>query len=154
MRVKHASPAVRAFAPKCDSSSIAIEVRAPRNQVLNLSRGFFGKQLNGAFVTQPRSGGERIFEVKLDGIGFPNRRSNSTLRVARIGFRGFRLRQNEDAPMAGQFHGRAEPGDAAPDDQEIRINALVFSTCRHVGYLSRNRTAKTLISTGALVLNG
>src|SRR5262249_47228978 len=121
--------------------------------LFDLSRSFVGKNPNRRFVAQSGSRNEGVGKVEFSGDGLPDRRRNSTLCVARVGFTRLGFGENEHTALIRKLHRSAQTGCTAADDDEIRVDSLVRRRCPHVATLADWSAVAALISARHLVLN-
>ncbi len=120
VRVQHASCAVRPFDRQRGLAvRIAVERRSPLNQLADVARAALDEEVHRAFVAQAVTGGNRVGGMQLGRIIRADRGGDAALRVSGVAFARLGLRQHEDRAGARQFHGGTQPGDAAPDDEEV-----------------------------------
>src|SRR5215470_3275976 len=79
MRVQNPITAVRALATECQLCTFAIELRAPRNQLLNSLRCVLDQNTRRCWIAQPVAGIQRVLEMQADFIFVAKRRGNSSL---------------------------------------------------------------------------
>jgi hypothetical protein len=120
--VKHAPSAVRCFhRQRRLSARNAIELHAPRDQFTDKSRAVLHQDLHGPFVTQAIARRDRICSVPLGAVAWSDGCGNPALCVTGVAFSRFCLGKNEDIAVPGDLRGRAKRGDAAADDEKVRV---------------------------------
>src|SRR6516162_3367388 len=119
MGVQYTVPAVGAFSGKCDVGSGAIELGAPLNQFFNPSRAFFHQDTRRIRIAQSIAGFEGVVEVQADFVVVAQSRSDTALRVLRIGLSDLPLSKAQDAPRRGELHRGAQTGNASAHNDEV-----------------------------------
>jgi hypothetical protein len=120
--VKHAPSAVRRFhRQRRLSARDAIELHAPRDQFADKSRTVLHQDLHGPFVTQAIARRDRIGCVLFGTVAWSDGRGNPTLCVTGVAFSRFCLGKYEDIAVPGNLRGGAKRGDAAADDEKVRV---------------------------------
>ena len=117
--VQHAVAAVRSFAGEGNLRSGAIELRAPLDELFDSRRPFFDQHASRFFVDQTVAGLQRVFQVQRDFVVIAERRSNSALRVLRVGLGDFTLGDTENAACGGELDRSAQPGNSRANNDEI-----------------------------------
>ena len=122
MCVEHAPGAVRRFhRQRRLSVRIAVELHAPRDQFADKPRAVLDEDLNRPFVTQAIAGRDRVCRVVFGTVPPSHSCGNPALCVAGVAFSRFCLGENEDVAVSGNLRGRAKRGDAAADDEKVRV---------------------------------
>ena len=118
--VQHAPHAVRRFAPeRRPSVRVAIEARAPVDQLAHVARAFLDEHVDGRLVAQSVAGADRVRRVQRGAVVVADRRRDAALRVAGVALARIGLGEDGDAPGGRQRDGRAQSGDAAADDEKV-----------------------------------
>ena len=130
VRVQHAVAAVRAFAREGEAVALAVELRAPLDQLLDGARTLLHQRAHGVAVAQPVAGGERVLLVQFHFVVVAERHGDAALRVLRGGFAQRVLGHHQHAAGGGQFDGRAQSGYSGADHEEIRVHWLITSLTR------------------------
>src|SRR5664280_1876202 len=76
---------MRPFASECDLGAGAIELRTPRDELLDTVRAFFHQDARSLFVAQAVTRLERVLQVEADFVVVAKRGGDATLRVLRVG---------------------------------------------------------------------
>src|SRR6185436_11734129 len=119
-RVQYAAHAVRGLASAGQLAvGVAIEARAPVEQLLHVRRPFLDEHAHGVLVAEAVAGLDGVGGVERGTVVAAERDGNAALGVAGVAFGGFALRENQDAADGREGNRRAQPGDAAADDHEI-----------------------------------
>ena len=119
-RMQHAAHAVRAFG--CErrlAVSVAIEPRAPLDQLARIARSLVAEHAHGALVAEPVARDHRVARVEFRRVVFADRRGDAALRVLGVAFVRIGFRDDDDVAGRRQLDRRAEPRDSAADDDEV-----------------------------------
>ena len=100
--------------------AIAIEPRAPVDQLADEARPILDERLHRALVAEAVAGRQRVLRMEIRRIARADGRGNPALRMAGVPLVRLRLRQDEDIPDGTEFGGGAEARDATSDDEVIR----------------------------------
>src|ERR1019366_5657460 len=79
--VQHTAAAMRPFASERDLGTGAIELRTPRDELLDTGRAFFHQDARSLFVAQAVASLERVLQVEADFVVIAKRGSDATLCV-------------------------------------------------------------------------
>ena len=132
-RVQHAAHAVRAFG--CErrlAVGVAIEPRAPVDQLARIARPFVAEDANGALVAEAVARDHRVGGVQFGRIVFADRRGDAALRVLGVAFVRIGFRDDDDVAGRRQLNRRAEPRDSAADDYEVAAYIHRGYTTAHI----------------------
>ena len=121
-RTEDAAPAVCSFPGERKPFADFVELRPPGDQFLNPFRSFFHQDSHGLATTEAVTGFQRIGEMAADVVFFAERHRDATLGIHGVAFQGMPFGQHQHTPGAAQFNGRAQPGDAASDDEKVCFN--------------------------------
>ena len=108
--MQHAAAAVGALAGEGQAGALAVEFRAPRDQLLDGRRPFFHQRVHRGAVAQTVAGVERVLLVQRDFVVVAERHGDAALGVFRAGFAKAFLGDHQNLARFGQFDGRAQPG--------------------------------------------
>ena len=100
---------------------VAIERRAPGEQVADVAGAFFTQHPHGALVAQAVAGRQRVLGVQLRRVVAADRGRDAALRVAGIPLRRPRLGQDDDVARLGELDRRAQRRDPASHDQIVAL---------------------------------
>ena len=145
VRVQNAVAAVRAFAREGELAALAVELRAPLDQLLNRGRALFHQRVHRGAIAQAVAG----------DTGCPascSATSSSSLSATAMPPCAYSEEDSRRLSFAttstvaglGQFDGRAQPGDAGADDKKVRIHWLLRSYQGH----AESRQAYTISNGG------
>ena len=118
--MQHAVPAVRPFASEHELGAVAIELRAPGNQLLDARRPLFHQDFHRIGITQAIAVAESVLQVQADFI-FVAERGNSTLGILRVGVGNFFFRQHEHTTSFRQFNRGPQARDTSADHYEVGL---------------------------------
>jgi hypothetical protein len=119
--MKDAAHAVRAFdRQRGPAAGIAIESRAPLDQLAHAARAVLDEDPDGSFVAQPIASREGVGRVQIRGVVRAHGGGNPALGVSGVAGSRFCLREDQHRARTGQLHGRAQSRYPAPDDEEVR----------------------------------
>ena len=102
MRVQDAIAAVCAFASKRELGTFAIELRSPRDQLLNAFWSIFDEDLGRFGVAQAVARIQSVLQVQTDLVFIAERCGNPALRVLSVGVAELIFRENENTPGGSQ----------------------------------------------------
>ena len=100
---------------------VAIELRSPGDQLAHVARTVFDEHADRGFIAETVAGGDRVGRMQLRRIIGANGRRNAALGVAGIAFLGFCFCEDQNVTGAAQLRRRAQRGDAAADDEKVRV---------------------------------
>ena len=124
MCVQDAPAAVRALLRERERCALAIERRAPLDQLLDRRGTFFDQRVHGTAVAQAVTRRHGVLLVQIDFIVIAERNGDATLGVFRGRFVQGVLGNNQHLARLRQFDGRAQTGHTGADNEEIRIHPL------------------------------
>src|SRR5262249_37293758 len=75
---------------------------------------------HGRFVAKPGTGHQGILHMRLEAIGLIRDGRDAALGPGRVGLGFGPFGDDGHRAVARRFQGKAQPGDAAPDDDEIK----------------------------------
>ena len=99
--MQNAAAAVSGFPRESQAHAIAIELRAPLDQLLDGSRTFLHQRVDGLPVAQPGAGGDGVLLVQPDFVVIAQRDGDSALRILRGGFAQAVFRHHQDRSCLG-----------------------------------------------------
>ena len=103
---------------------VAIERRAPLDQLAHVARAFVGRARRTASGThRPSPAAIVSLRVQLRRVVGADRRGDAALRVAGVALARIGLGEDDDAAGVGQRDRGAQTGDAAADHEEIAADA-------------------------------
>src|SRR2546423_14198216 len=119
---------MRGLAREDETPSLAVELRAPVNQLLNISWPILDHHAHSALVAKSCSCVQGVFFVKCNLVFVRERDGDAALRIFRVRFVRTVFGEDCDASArAREFNRGAKPCDAAADNYEIGFE-------RHEGY--------------------
>ena len=120
-RVQHASYAVGPFDRQRQlAARVAIEPRAPIDQLADEPRPVLDQRLDRALVAQAVTGRKRVLCMERGRIARTDGGGDPALRMAGVPLAGLGLRQDQYIPDGTELGGGAQAGNAASDDEVIR----------------------------------
>ena len=120
--VQHAADAVGRLARRRRPAiGVAIEARAPVQQLRDVGGTFLDERAHRVRLAEPVTGGERVLEVQARRIVVAHGHGDATLRPPRAALFRLALREDADLPPARERQRRAERSDAAAEYQEIGV---------------------------------
>ena len=132
-RVQHAAHAVRAFGRERQFAvRVAVEPRAPLDQLARVTRPLLAEHADGALVAQAVARDHRVVRVQLGRVVCADRRGDAALRVLGVAFAGIGFRDDDDVAGRRQLNRRAEPRDSAADDYEVAAYIHRGYTTAHI----------------------
>ena len=121
VRMQDPVAAVGALAGKGEAETVAIELGAPVDQILNIRRALFDQRVHRRLIAEAVTGIERVLFVERDLIVVTERDRDAALCVFGGGLPKRVLGDYQNAARLRQFNGRAESGDAGADDKKIAV---------------------------------
>ena len=121
-----------ASSPSASSSvGVAIEARAPVDQLADVARALLDEHADGGLVAQAVAGADRVGGVQLGAVVGADRRGDAALRVAGVAL-GRRRPSSESStrPAGASAIAARRPGDAAADDEEVEVCVDVIANRR------------------------
>ncbi len=119
-RVQHAADAVGGLeAERQLARRVAIEPRAPLDQLAHVPRAFLDEHAHGRLVAQSVAGANRVASMERGAVVGTDRGGNAALRVAGVALGRVGLGQNQHAAGWRERNRGAQSGDAAADDDEV-----------------------------------
>ncbi len=120
VRVQDAATRMRGLTREDQLSAVAVELRSPIDELLDIAGALDDQRLDRLFVAKAGAGNERVFLVKPGIVVVREHDSDPALRVLGIGFvrpvfgehRNVRARR-------GQLDRRPQSGDSATDDDKV-----------------------------------
>src|SRR5689334_297724 len=89
LRVQHAAQSVRALAAERQlTRPVAIETRAPLDQLMDVAHAVFHQHVDGLFYAQSITGIDRVGGVLRRRVAGADRGGDAALRVAGVAFSG------------------------------------------------------------------
>ena len=117
--VQHAPDRVRGLAPERGTSvRVAIEPRAPLEQLADVDHAFFDQHADGRFIAEAVAGADGVGGVEGRAVIVAHRRRDAALRVSGVALAGLGFGENQRAAGAREADGGAQSGDPAADDEE------------------------------------
>ena len=98
---------------------VLVEVRAPRDQLGDPPRRLADDQLDDLAVAEPLAGGERVVDVVLEVVLGVEHAGDAALGVGAVALADLVLGDDQDPVRLGNPERRAQPGEAAADDQHV-----------------------------------
>ena len=118
--MQHTPHAVRRLAPeRGPSACVALEARAPVEQLAHVHGPLLDEHADGLLVAQPVARANRVGRVQLGAVVLADRRGDAALRVSGVALVRIGLRQHGDAPGRRERDGRSQSRNSAADDQKI-----------------------------------
>ena len=119
--MKDTAQTVRPFAPKRQrASAIAIETRAPVDELANITNPVLDEHLDCRIHAQAVTGVDGIDGVLPRGIIRRDRGGNAALRIAGVALGRICLGENQDVAGKSEIGRGAKARDATADEQEVR----------------------------------
>ena len=100
----------------------AREVGAERDQLADALGAVAHHQVDDVAVAEAGAGDQRVLDVRLEGILRAPHRGDAALRVGGGALRQAVLGQDDDRARLGGLEREGQAGEAAADDQEIRLH--------------------------------
>ncbi len=123
--MQHPVAAVRAFARECQLGSLAVELRAPLDELLNRRGAFLHQRAHRRAVAQAVSRVQRVPLVQFHLIVVAQSDGDPALRIFGGGFPEAVLRHHQHLARLGQLDGGAQPGHSGSNDEKVRIHPLL-----------------------------
>ena len=118
--VQHAPNAVGRFAAERRlAAGVAIEARAPGEQLADVRGPCSTSTLHRRLVAQTVAGADRVARVQRRRVVVADRGRDAALRVSGVALGGFGLGENQDAACGGETDRRAQARDAAADHEKV-----------------------------------
>ena len=119
MRVQDPAAAVRGFPREREAHPVAIELRAPFDELLDRRRSFLDQRVDRRDVAQPRAGRDRVLLMQPHLVVIAERDRDAALRIFRGGLPQAVLGDHQHRSRLRQFDGGPQSGDAGADHEEI-----------------------------------
>ncbi len=113
-------------------SAVAIEPRAPLDELARIARPLVAEHANGALVAQAVARNHRVGGVQLGRVVFADCCGDAALRVLGVAFGWIGFRDDDDVAGRRQLDRRAEPRDSAADDYEVAAYIHRGYTTAHI----------------------
>ncbi len=117
--VNNAVMAVTAFAAQVQGARLAIEIRAPFDQLVDALRSFPHDHFHHVVVAQLASGRQRVLHVVLKAVFRPQHTGDSALGVVAVRIGGAFLGNGQHGKRRVHRQRRAKARQPSPDDQHI-----------------------------------
>jgi hypothetical protein len=121
VRMQDAIAAVRALAGENELRSLAIEFRAPLDQLLNRGRRFLHEQVDRLHVAEAVAGIDRILLMQFDAVIIIQCGRNSALRIFGRRFSQRVFCNHEHAARFRQLNRGPHAGHAGSDHEKIAV---------------------------------
>ena len=127
VRVKNTIAAVGTLASKRQLRALAIEFRAPGDELLDGGGSFLHQRAHRGAIAEAVACCERVLFVQLDLIVIAERYRDAALGIFGRRFAEAFLGNHEYPPGLRQFDRRAQAGYTRADHQEIRLHSILRS---------------------------
>ena len=127
VRMQDAVAAVRAFAGECQPGSLAVELRAPVDELPDGSGSFLHQGAHRRAVAEAVSRVQRVPLVQFHLIVVAQSDGDPALRIFGGGFPEAVLGDHQHLARLSQFDGGAQPGHSGSNDEKVRIHRLLRS---------------------------
>ena len=112
--------AVRGFErERRTAAAVAIEPRAPVDQLAHVARALVAQDRHRRRIAQPVAGAHRVSGMQRGAVVGADRRGDAALRVAGVAFGRVRLGQDQHPADRRERDRGAQARDTAADDDEI-----------------------------------
>ena len=118
-RVNDAPVAVPAFAGERELAIFLVELRAPRDELLDLRGRLADDEFDDLAIAQPVARDERVFDVVLEAILRREHAREPALGVGAVALGDAVLRDDEDGEVCRDFERRAQARDAGADHEHV-----------------------------------
>ena len=125
MRMQHPVAAVRAFSREGQPGSLAVELRAPLDELPNRRGSFLHQGAHRRTVAEAVSRVQRVLLVQFDLVVVAQSDGDPALRIFGGGFPEAVLRHDQHLARLGQFDGGAQSGHSGSNDKKVRIHSLL-----------------------------
>ena len=110
------------FARAVGAGNLALgKLHAQLDQLRNPRRAFLDDRADGGFLAQAGAGLERVAHVQLEGVLLAGDGGDAALGVVGVGLGAVLLGDDRHAPMRRDLQGEGKPGDAAAEDEKIKL---------------------------------
>ena len=117
--VGHARMAVAAFQCRVDLAVDPVELRAPLSQFLDQFRPLTDHLLDDLGIAQSAAGGQRVGDVGLETIAFPQDRGDAALGLPGVAVFEAGLADEDDVSLLGRLDGGPQAGNTGPYDHAV-----------------------------------
>src|SRR3972149_10881450 len=117
--VEGAGRGVRPLAGEGDLAVLGVERHAEAHEVIDAVGGLGGEDAGGLAVYEAGAGGDRVVEVLLGGVAWPDGGGDAALGPARVAVVNGALGDDEHGAVLAGEEGGVEAGDAGADDDVV-----------------------------------